>query len=261
MPDLPPRSEASAEFDSGFAVRPEDSIDLTPVLAQMGAVLLSPENITTTIELVTKLATRTIPGTMGSGVSLIDARGKRTTAASDPLVEQADALQYEFDAGPCLTAWRDQVSVVIDNIEQETRWPRWAAEVRGLGVQSMLSVPLVAGGTALGAMKVYSGHPAAYGSSAEYVLQLFAHQAAILLSNTQTLADARQLSVQLTAALHNRDIIGQAKGILLAQGAPDAQAAFTMLVSASQRTNLKVSEVARQLVGSVTARNAGRTAP
>jgi GAF domain-containing protein len=230
--------------------------ELAALLDQMGAVLLSTETIGTTIELVTQLATETIPATAGAGLTLIDHHGKRSVAASNPLVQQADLLQYELDDGPCLTAWRDQVTVRIDDVTAETRWPRWSAAAAELGLRSMLIVPLVAGGTSIGAIKVYSHQRHAYDARAERVLSLFAHQAAILLTNTQTLSDARDATGNLAAALLNRDIIGQAKGVLIAQGAPDEQAAFAMLASASQRSNLKLPEVARQLVQSAAARNA-----
>jgi GAF domain-containing protein len=243
--DFPPR-------DTTQASAPE----LTAVLAQMGAVVLAAETIDTTIELVTTLVVQTIPGTSGAGVTLVDGRGKRTTAASDPLVEQADELQYQFDAGPCLTAWRDQVSVRVDDVDTESRWPQWTAAVAELGVRAVLSAPLLTrdagnrGGTGIGAIKVYSGQPDVYDRRAEQLLELFARQAAILLANTQTLSDARRLSAELTQALKNRDIIGQAKGVLIAQGAADEQAAFQMLVSASQRSNTRLHDLARQLVAS-----------
>jgi GAF domain-containing protein len=233
--------------------------DLTAVLAQMGAVVLSAETIDTTIELVTTLAAETIPSTTGAGVTLIDARGKRSVAASDPMVERADTLQYQFDSGPCLTAWRDQVTVRIDDTDGETRWPQWTAAVAELDMRAMLSVPLVTRGTAIGAIKVYSGQPGAYNARAEHLLELFAQQAAILLSNTQALADARRLSAQLTEALDNRDIIGQAKGVLIAQGAANDKAAFAMLAAASQRSNTKLTEVARRVIASTIRRNPRRT--
>lgn len=233
--------------------------ELTAVLAQMGAVVLSAETIDTTIKLVTTLAAESIPATTGAGVTLVDARGKRSMAASDPLVERADTLQYQFDSGPCLTAWRDQVTVRIDDTDGETRWPLWTAAVAELDLRAMLSVPLIASGTAIGAIKVYSGQPAAYNTRAERLLELFARQAAILLSNTQALADARRLSAQLTEALNNRDVIGQAKGVLMAQGAANDQAAFALLVAASQRSNTKLAEVARRVIASAISRNARRT--
>jgi len=226
--------------------------ELAALLDQLGSVLLSTETIGTTIELVTLLASETIPATAGAGLTLVDSQGKRSMAASNPLVRQADLMQYELDQGPCLTAWGDQATVRIDDVPTETRWRRWCAAAAALGLRSMLSVPLVAGGNPTGAIKVYSHQRHAYDAHAERVLSLFARQAAILLANSRALTDARDASGHLTAALLNRDIIGQAKGVLIAQGAPDEQAAFTMLAAASQRSNLKLSEVARQLVESVT---------
>jgi len=234
-------------------VNSEDvSSDLSVVLAQLGAVLLSAETVDTAMRLVTRLAAATIPGSAGAGVTLIDTRGKRSTAASDALVEEADALQYEFDTGPCLTAWRDQVLVRIDDVDEDTRWPQWTAAVADLGVVSVLSVPLLAGGECLGAIKVYARQAAAYDAHAETLLGLFSQQAAILLANTRTVAEARQLTGQLTTALRNRDLIAQAQGVLLAQGAADEQAAFAMLVAASQRSSIKLQEVARRIVASFT---------
>lgn len=232
----------------------KESTELAAMLGRMGAVLLSTETIDTTVELVTSLVKETIPKTTGAGVTLVDDRGKRTVAASDNDVERADALQYELDTGPCLTSYRDQVKVRIDDVTEEGRWPAWTAAVAEVGVRAMLSVPLVAAGTCIGAIKVYSSTPAAFDARAEHLLELFARQAAILLANAQTVAEARRTNVQLTDALRTRDVIGQAKGILLARGAVDDAAAFAMLVTASQRSNTKLSVVATQLVDAATRR-------
>jgi AmiR/NasT family two-component response regulator len=80
-----------------------------------------------------------------------------------------------------------------------------------------------------------------------------------LLSNTQALADARRLSAQLIEALDNRDIIGLAKGVLIAQGAANDQVAFAMLATASQRSNTKLTEVAHRVIASAISRNPGRS--
>jgi GAF domain-containing protein len=159
-----------------------------------------------------------------------------------------------------LTAWRDQVTVRVDDTDGETRWPQWTAAVAELDLRAMLIVPLVTSGAAIGAIKVYSGQPAAYNARAERLLELFARQPAILLlSNTQALADARRLSAQLIEVLNNRDIIGQAKGVLIAQGAANDQAAFAMLATSSQRCNTKLTEVARRVIASAISRNPGRS--
>ena len=117
---------------------------LAAALAPLGAVLLSTETITTAVETVTALVRETLPGATGAGVTLVDSRGKRSVAASDELVEQADLLQYQLDEGPCLDSWRDRVDLRVDDTTTETRWPRWSPAAAQAGVRSMLSSPLVA---------------------------------------------------------------------------------------------------------------------
>jgi len=208
---------------------------------------------------VTKLAIETLPGTVGAGLTLVSAEGNHTRAASNSLVEQADQMQYTYDAGPCLTAWRDQVPVQIDDISAEDRWPEWTSAVTALGVRSMLSVPMLSAGRSMGAIKVYADRPRVYDSSSVTILELFAQQAAVLLSNTEAVSDARKLSVQLTAALEDRDVIGQAIGVLLAQGASDVPAALKSLRSAAQRAGTPLHTVAQGILDTTTARHTDRS--
>lgn len=226
--------------------------ELAAVYARMSGVLLSEETVSTALQLVTALALETVPGSVGSGVTLIDDRGRPTSAAStDALVEQADALQYELDEGPCLSAWAQRAVVRVDDTAAEHRWSRWCGEVQPLGLRSALSTAMVAGDIALGAIKVYARVPDAYDARSEHLLTLFAAQAAILLSNVQTHERAQQLSDGLKDALTSRDVIGQAKGILMGQDGIDADTAFALLAAASKRENRKLRDVAQDLVESV----------
>ncbi|MDQ3028624.1 MAG: GAF and ANTAR domain-containing protein [Actinomycetota bacterium] len=225
--------------------------ELVGVFARMSGVLLSQETVGTALRLVTTLSLETVPGSVGAGVTLIDERGRRTSAATDGLVEQADTAQYELDEGPCLAAWAGQAVVRVDDTATEPRWSRWCARAQLLGLRSALSAPLVAGDIALGAMKVYAPEPGAYDARSEHLLTLFAGQASIFLSNMQTHERAQQLSDGLQDALASRDLIGQAKGILMSQDGVDADAAFTLLAAASQRENRKLRDVALDLIRSV----------
>jgi hypothetical protein len=79
--------------------------ELATVFARMAGLLLTRETVETVLGLITALALETVAGADGAGVTLLDERGRRTTsAATDPLVERADLLQYEYDQGPCLAA-------------------------------------------------------------------------------------------------------------------------------------------------------------
>ncbi|MGK5111474.1 GAF domain-containing protein [Geodermatophilus sp. CPCC 205506] len=248
--DLPPDEPGLAAPDA-----------LASALTQMAGLVLSRESVDTALELVTTLAVTVTSGTLGAAVTVVDERGKRSRAASGQAVEQADALQYELDEGPCLTAWRTQQVVRIDDTTTDGRWPRWNEAAGRLGVRSVLSAPLLAAGESIGAMKVYGTRPLAYGPHDEQVMRLFAAQAAILLANARSLGEARRLSRQLAEALISRDAIAQATGVLLARGAATQQDAFASLAAAARHSHGRVEDVARSLVSSVIADNARPGAP
>lgn len=226
--------------------------ELAAVYARMSGLLLSEETVGTAVRLVTSLATETIPDTVGAGITLMDPDGRPSTrGASGDVVEQADRLQYELDEGPCLTAWRQRRVVRIDDIGQDRRFPRWSQAVQPLGLACSLSIPLVAGDVCVGALKVYGGRPHVYDGQAEHLATMFAAQAAILLANVQSYEQARRVTDQLREALRSRDVIGQAKGILMERERVDDQRAFTLLVAMSRNSSRKLRDVARDVVGSV----------
>lgn len=234
--------------------------ELSAALTRMAGLVLSRETVDTALRLVTELAKTTIPGTLGAGVTLVDERGKRSRAASDEVVEQADAVQYELDEGPCLSAWRSRQVERIDDTTTDPRWPQWNGAAARLGVRSVLSAPLLAGDESIGALKVYSDQPAVYRERDELAMRLFAQQAAILLANTQSLQEARRNSRRLTDALSSRDSIIRATGVLLGRGAADEQAAFALLADTARRSGRTVAEVARELLATVATRNSDTSA-
>jgi GAF domain-containing protein len=233
-------------------------VDLVSALTQMAGLVLSRETVDTALDLVTRLAATTTAGALGAAVTVVDEHGRRSRAASNAAAEQADALQYEFDEGPCLTAWRTQEVVRVDDTTTDGRWPRWNQAAGELGVRSVLSAPLLMREESIGAMKVYCERPHNYGPHDEHVMQLLAAQAAILLANSQSLREARRLSRQLTEALTSRDAVAQATGVLLARGAASPEDAFAGLAAAARRTGRPVQEVARALVSAAAAANTAR---
>jgi GAF domain-containing protein len=236
-------------------------LDLALALAQMSQVLLSAQTAATAVDLVGELAIAVFAGTIGAGVSIIDTEGKRSRSATDSLVEEADAMQYRLNSGPCLTAWRDRIPVRIDDIADEQRWPHWTASVASLGVRSMVSVPMIAAGTAIGAIKVYSDQVDVYNADTERGLGLFADQAAVLLANTQSITDARQLTSHMTVALDRRDVVAQASGIMLAYGATNIEAGFVQLLGAAHISHTTLFDTCEAVINRVMARNAEKASP
>ena len=171
--------------------------------------------------------------TVFSGGELIP----RASTGEPPLL--LDRLQQQIGDGPCISAARNQAVFRIEETGQDQRWPRFCAEAARLNVHSMLCVPLWIDERGLGALSLYSDQAAAFGDPHERVTVLLATFAALALAEAQR-AD------QMQNALANRDVIGQAKGILMERHGITAVAAFGVLSRVSQAENVKLAEVARR---------------
>jgi GAF domain-containing protein len=235
----------------------EGAADLSAVFRSLSGVLRYDETLQSALRLVTALAAETVPGSSGAGVTLTDDGGRPvTTAASDTVVERADALQYEVDEGPCLDAMRQLRLVRVDDLAREPRWPAWTPRVRALGISSVLSVPLHIRGDVSGALKVYASQPGRFGEREERLLGLFAEQAVVLLADVRSREELERANPRLREVVESRDLISMAKGVMMARRDLGERAAFGALVAASQQDDVPVHEIARRVLDPYTDREA-----
>jgi transcriptional regulator with GAF, ATPase, and Fis domain len=232
-------------------VRPQhDPADeLAGVFARMSGILLTEQTVESALRLTTSLAGDTLAGSTGSGVTLMSAEGGRiTSAATDSTVERLDSIQYEVDEGPCLDAWRDCAVVRSDDLSVEKRWPAWSSRASALGARSVLSVGLCIDDAPLGAIKVYSDTVDTYDEASEDLLHRFAAQAAIFVSNMQTVQAAKNLSGGLRETLMGRDAIAIARGVVMARKALDADSGYRHLMDLSRRARIPIRELAERII-------------
>lgn len=212
--------------------------DVAALMSDLARSLQSERSIENTLQAITHAAVATLPGADMCGISLVRERRRvETRAATADVVEAIDAAQYETGEGPCLTALWDQRTVRSDDITTDDRWPTWRERITEFGIGSMLSFQLFVQDNDLGALNFYATNIAAFGDDDENVGLLFAAHSAVALAGAQEVSGLR-------AALSNRDIIGQAKGIIMERYDLDADAAFQLLVRTSQSTHLKLHDVA-----------------
>jgi len=183
-----------------------------------------------------------------AGITLMVEGSPRTGVFTNAEAPEIDEAQYKSGEGPCMYAFRDQVPYRIDSTLEDTRWPEFARRAAAHGILSTLSVPMAARGRNLGALNLYSETAYAFTEAHERTVRVFADQASIALANAQVYWDARQLNENLTQAIESRETISQAVGILIAVGGRTPEAAFQVLVQASQRENRKVRDIAEEIV-------------
>lgn len=218
-----------------------DRMELAETFADIARTLLDGESLEGTLSRIVTSAVAVVPGCDHAGVSVVERRRITTRGSSDGVPPRVDSIQYETDEGPCLDAIRDHKTIQVDDLRREARWPSFAQRAaEETGVLSILSFQLFAEEDTLGALNLYSKVDSAFDADARSIGAVLAAHAAVAMSSSQHTANLR-------TAIDSRDIIGQAKGILMAQGGISADDAFAALREASQRLQMKVSDVAQQV--------------
>jgi transcriptional regulator with GAF, ATPase, and Fis domain len=219
----------------------ETPADLAETFADVARALLAEPDTPRTLERIAHLAVETVEGCDHAGMTLVRSNKVDTAAASDDVGPKVDALQNETGEGPCLSAIRDHEVFQTDDLVAEERWPRFSARAaEETGVRSILAFRLFVEEDTLGALNLYSDRPSAFDQEDRAVGAVFATHAAVAFSTARHEA-------QMDQALASRDLIGQAKGIIMAREGVTAEQAFAMLRRASQDLNMKLREVAERV--------------
>lgn len=217
--------------------------ELAERLGVLARELQQEKDVDATLQAIVHAAVDTVPGAEAVSISAVAKRRTvETVAATGDLPRLVDQAQYDTGEGPCLSVLYERQTFRLADLA-DAPWPKFAARARDSGVGSMLGIQLFVTGEDLGALNIFSTRPDAFDDESEQVALLFAAHAAVAMAGVQERAHLR-------TALNARDVIGQAKGILMERYKINADEAFRLLVTASQRTNVKLRDVADHLTAS-----------
>lgn len=196
-----------------------------------------------TVESAVKLLVQNIDGCDSASISLV--YGKRrveTPASSDDLAAKGDLLQAELGEGPALDTLWDEDSVYVPNLAADDRWPHWGPRLaEATGACSVLTFRLFTIKDVIGALSMYSKRDDAFSAEDKAEgLALAAHIAIAVL--------AAQKIDQYETALDSRTLIAQACGVVMERYDVDAVRAFTLLTRISSTQNMKMRQVAVELI-------------
>jgi GAF domain-containing protein len=236
------------------ASRPDHSslgVDPVGLAAAVTAISRLPVGDHDVRRLLTGVA-RTGAAAMGEGVWVsvnLGHPGAPTQLASS--AEQAaavDGLQVRTGEGPCLSAFDEQETVLVDDLADQPRWPRLRAAWGDSPAAAVLGVPLVASGEKVGCLNCYSATPGAFTESQAQAAEVLALAVGAALEAVEETRRLREVASQLDQALASRAVIDQAKGIVMARRGCTADEAFAHLAALSQQRNVKVRDLALALV-------------
>ena len=234
--------------------------NLEPVLA-LGDLVAAPvgsDRVEDILHGLPQIAVGVVRGAEAASLTLIGADGAPTTPVFTSVLAQGmDAVQYQAKEGPCLEAATAEqwTAILVEDLQDGTRWPTLAVAGAAAGARSVLSVSLFAGPSsgaggvqqAVGSLNLYAGTAGAFGGSERDTALLLALYAALAVAATEAIGDAGLRVDQLKAAMATRTVIGQAQGILMERNRFTAGQAFDRLRSASMNLNRKLHDVAKDL--------------
>jgi GAF domain-containing protein len=222
-----------------MATRP----DIVSALAKAARQIYSAPDLPTTLDTIAQVARLALPGIDHVGISITHRNGRvETVAATDQLVWDLDQLQYELGEGPCLEAIRETAIVHVDNIAaHESQWPRFVPRATALGLRAQMGIRLYVDEQTLGGLNLYATQNDRIDPDVRQAAELFATHAALAMGRVRR-------EENLNSALYTRKVIGQAIGILMERYELDEDRAFQYLTRVSQHSNVKLRDVAVEIV-------------
>ena len=177
--------------------------------------------------------------------------GPLTVGASTSLARDVDRIQYETGDGPCLQTLRTGDGLYVPDLAADTRWGEYGARAADRGARCCISVPVVVETQPVAVFKVYGSEPESLSREqrdlAQSVGQEIAGGFALALHLTQL---ATELD-DMTAMVVHRRVIDLALGISMQRAQVDAPTAFKLLRTQSQHRNVKLTQVAGEVVASI----------
>jgi len=219
----------------------------------LGLVLDSPEiaSFLTELAIMTASCLSSQDDFVECGVTVLRDKRPAVVASSDARAASLDEIQNGFGDGPCLTALRENNTILIPDLMAEERWHHYAEAALDYGVRSILAVPLDLAGEAQGVANLYSRRPNGFSDLDILTAENFVANASRSLRLALGMARLKGVHDDLVAAMQSRTIIDMAVGVIMAQNGSSQDDAVRILTRASSSRNIKLRDVASTVVDSV----------
>lgn len=182
------------------------------------------------------------------GIWLVRSRKSSSSAGSDPPALRMVRVEGGCGQGPGVSASDHKEALYVPDLRLEERWPQYTRAVAGHGILSALSVPLMLESPSRGVLNLYSRVPKAFDGPSIDRAEAFAEQASKGLRLVLRLARLQDTRDELKAAMESRTVIDLATGAIMAKHKCSQHAAFKVLLRASNTRNIKLHDVASQVV-------------
>ncbi len=220
----------------------DDVVEVAETFATVARTLAEDhDDLQRALDKIVDLAVENLSACEYAGISLVERSKITSPASSNDVPRKIDEIQSATREGPCIDAIKEHEVFQTGDLKNEARWPNMAVRAHEeTGVSSIVSIRLFMDEETMGALNLYSTARDAFDDSDVALGSVFAVHASVAMSTAR-----REESLEQKA--QSRDVIGRAKGILMARSGCTDDEAFAMLKRASQRMNVKVRDIAQRM--------------
>jgi GAF domain-containing protein len=202
---------------------------------------LKPGDLDATLRQITAAAVEVLPNVQFSSISVRHPDGSLSTVApTDERLLRVDEEQYRLQEGPCYQASVEPGPIVSSDLGADERFPKYGPVALGEGIRAQIGVRLFDTRRSNAALNLYSANVGAF-DDVTSLGALFAHQSA------QAIAYAQEVG-NLSEAVRTRTVIGQAVGIVMERYGLNDERAFAFLQRLSSHRNVKLRQVAQEII-------------
>jgi GAF domain-containing protein len=222
--------------------------DVREALEDLGRLRFGEMNVDDAIREIVH-TTHSIFSVDGAGLMLCDSDQQlRNVAASDQRFEHLEELQIRHGEGPCIEAYDSKKLVGVEDLTSSDRWPDFSQAAVARSVRAILASPLPYNQDAVGVVAVMSEQTRPWSPEGELALLAFTDLAALLIASMMMGERQSVMSRQLQDALNSRQIVEQAKGVLIGTQQISAREAYERLRAQARSQRRKLTAVCAELV-------------
>ncbi|MET3175121.1 UNVERIFIED_ORG: hypothetical protein ABIB52_002983 [Arthrobacter sp. UYCu721] len=174
--------------------------------------------------------------------------GPVTVASSTETARSLDERQYAFDNGPCLTALREQRTVLLRDLQADESWAWYAGAVSDEGIRTILAVPIPTDNGSRSALNCYSTQLNTFGP--ETVADIDEHAASLsrILRLAIRVHPSDPYREHLRPALRSRAIVDSAMALIMVQNRCSHETAVKLLRLASRSSDRRLHDIAEDIL-------------
>ena len=222
-----------------------EKADPATVFAALAEIIYQGSEVAEMYAAICVAATLTVPGC--DHASLLVRQNDRyvTVGASDQLAQRIDDLERRSGDGPCIDAIEEETPQIEPDLTTPSQWPKLAAGLLAeTPVRGAMGFRILVDKRKGAALNLFSDTPNLFDAESAGRAAVLASFASVAINAIAKGEDAASLRRGL---LSNREI-GKAVGMLMLLNDFTEQEAFDLLRRHSQSLNIKLADVARQII-------------